>query len=75
MLNLEKFQMEWVINHLGHTRSVHDDQYRLMSGLIERTEVRKLLLIQNLNITAKFKGRKLQDIDLKDNKNTASGLH
>ncbi|XP_071169348.1 uncharacterized protein [Mytilus edulis] len=66
MLNLDKYQLDWVCNHLGHTRSVHKEHYRQMSGLLERTQISKLLLIQDLNLTSKFKGKKLEDMDIKD---------
>ena len=65
MLNLDKFQMDWVCNHLGHTKSVHKEHYRQMSGLVERTQISKLLLIQDLNLTSKFRGKKLEDMDIK----------
>ncbi|XP_062566938.1 uncharacterized protein LOC134229248 isoform X2 [Saccostrea cucullata] len=66
MLNLDKFQMDWVCNHLGHTKSVHKEHYRQMSGLVERTQISKLLLIQDMNLTSKFRGKKLEDMDIKD---------
>lgn len=65
MLNLDKFQMDWVCNHLGHTKSVHKEHYRQMSGLVERTQISKLLLIQDMNLTSKFRGKKLEDMDIK----------
>ena len=64
MMNLDKSQMEWVYNHLGHTKHVHKEHYRQMSGLLERTQVSKLLLVQDLNLTMRFKGQKLDDMNL-----------
>ncbi|KAK3082485.1 hypothetical protein FSP39_007930 [Pinctada imbricata] len=58
--------MEWVYQHLGHTKAVHKEHYRQMSGLLERTQVSKMFLIQDLNLTSKFKGRKLDELDIKD---------
>ena len=37
-----------------------------MSGLVERTQISKLLLIQDLNLTSKFRGKKLEDMNIKD---------
>ncbi|XP_033751889.1 uncharacterized protein LOC117335804 [Pecten maximus] len=66
MMNLEKHQLEWVYNHLGHTKKVHREHYRQMSGLVERTQISKLLLVQDLNLTSKFQGKKLDDLDIRD---------
>lgn len=65
MFNLDKHQMDWVYNHLGHTKSVHKQHYRQMSALVERTQISKLFLIQDLNLTTKFKGKKLEELDIK----------
>jgi len=64
MMNLDNHQLDWVCNHLGHKRSVHKEHYRQMSGLVERVYVSKLLLIQDLNLTQKFKGQNITDIDV-----------
>ena len=64
MMNLDRYQMEWVYNHLGHTKMVHKEHYRQMSGLLERTQVSKLLLVQDLNLVSRFKGKKLQEMNL-----------
>ena len=65
MLNLDKYQVDWVCRHLGHTKNVHKMHYRQMSGLIERTQLTKLFLLQDLNLTSQFKGKSLEEIDLK----------
>lgn len=64
MLNLDKYQLDWVCRHLGHSDNVHKTHYRQMSDMIERVHVTKLLLLQDMNLTHKFKGQKLEDIDL-----------
>lgn len=43
---------------------IHRIHYRQTSGLIERIDMAKLMLMQEYNITAKYAGRKLQDIQL-----------
>ena len=35
-----------------------------MSGLIERVEIAKLMLVQDLNLMGKFRGKKLDEIDV-----------
>ena len=64
MFNLDNNQLEWVCRHLGHTTEVHKTHYRQMSGAIERIQVAKLLLLQDMNLTQKFKGQKLAEIDI-----------
>ncbi|XP_033759137.1 glutamic acid-rich protein-like [Pecten maximus] len=66
MLNLDKYQMDWILNHLGHTRAVHKEHYRQMSGLLERTQVSKMLLVQDMNLMSKFKGKRLEEVDIRD---------
>ncbi|XP_069120721.1 uncharacterized protein [Argopecten irradians] len=66
MLNLDKNQLDWMYQHLGHTKAVHKEHYRQMSGLVERTQISKMFLIQDLNLTSKFKGKKLDEVDIKD---------
>lgn len=65
MLNLGKNQMEWVYQHLGHTKGVHKEHYRQMSGLLERTKISKMFLIQDLNLAGKFKDKSLEEIDIR----------
>ncbi|XP_060600852.1 uncharacterized protein LOC132754246 isoform X5 [Ruditapes philippinarum] len=66
LMNLDKYQMDWLCRHLGHTKPVHREAYRQMSGLIERVYVTKLMMVQDLNLTGQFKGQSLEDIDLTD---------
>lgn len=65
MINLEPNQMEWMWQHLGHTGDVHKTHYRQMSGFIERVQLTKLFLLQDMNLTNKYKGQKLDDIDVR----------
>ena len=61
---MDKFQVDWLCQHLGHTSDVHRIHYRQMSGLVERVEMTKLFLVQDNNLSHKFKGKKLEEIDL-----------
>ena len=55
-MNMEGYQLEWVLNHLGHTKKAHTEHYRQMSSVIERVNVGKQMLIHDLNLTSKFAG-------------------
>ena len=59
--------MDWLCGHLGHTKSVHKRAYRQMSGMVERVYITKLMMIQDKNLTSKFKGQDLETIDIKGN--------
>ncbi|XP_069109622.1 uncharacterized protein [Argopecten irradians] len=65
-MNTTDAERQWVIDHLGHTMNVHREHYRQTSDLLERVEVAKILLIQDLNLVGKFHGKKLKDIQLDD---------
>ena len=55
--------MKWLCRHLGHTRKVHEQHYRATSGLIERLDIAKLMLLQEGNMQGKFQGKSLKDIN------------
>ncbi len=55
--------MTSVLNHMGHTWDVHRDYYRHYSSVIERLDVSKLLLIQDLDRVAEFRKQGLDTID------------
>ncbi|XP_052085092.1 uncharacterized protein LOC127722235 [Mytilus californianus] len=73
VLDLKENQLTWLCNHLGHTKKVHLEHYRQMSGFIERVEISKILLIQDMNLTEKFKGKTLKDVSMKDIINSNQG--
>ena len=62
-LNLSPTQLDWVYRHLGHTEDVHLQHYRHMSGFIERVHIGKILLMQDLNVSSKFVGKMLEEVD------------
>ena len=64
VLDLKPNQMTWVTNHFGHTIDVHEQHYQQTEDLIERTNIAKLLLIQDLGRVAHFKDKSLRDIQL-----------
>ncbi|XP_070183875.1 uncharacterized protein [Littorina saxatilis] len=66
MFNLQPHQKAWLLKHLGHTEAVHNSYYQQMSGLVEKVHLTKLLLIQDSNLTSKFKGKNLEEIPMED---------
>ena len=56
--------MQWVCNHLGHILDIHQLHYRAMSGILERVQIAKILLIQDKKLVSKYHGKWLQDIQL-----------
>ena len=54
--------MEWVSEHFGHTIDVHKNHYRARSDVLERIEIAKILLIQDLGMVKDFVGKKMEDI-------------
>ena len=47
---------------MGHTLRVHETHYRSTSGLVERLDIAKLMLMQEGNLVGKFAGKSLNDI-------------
>ena len=62
---MKPHEVEWLSKHLGHTAITHGIHYKSMSGYIERVNLGKLMLIQDANCSAQFKGKDLADVDVK----------
>ena len=62
--------MNHVLNHMGHTWDVHRDFYRQYSSIIERLDVAKLLIIQDMNVVGDHRKKSLHDIDINEIHNT-----
>uniref|UniRef100_A0A8W8MKN2 Uncharacterized protein n=1 Tax=Magallana gigas TaxID=29159 RepID=A0A8W8MKN2_MAGGI len=60
-------QQQWLTNHLGHTLDIHKIHYRQTSGIIERVDISKLMLLTEYGLTGKYAGKKLTDITLEGN--------
>lgn len=67
VIGLNEQEMKWICNHLGHTTKVHDTYYRQTSGLIERIDIAKLMLLQEHNLIGKYSNRKLSDVQFDGN--------
>jgi hypothetical protein len=64
---LNENEIGWLCKHLGHTKSVHNEYYKLLSGYVERVEIGKMMLIQDNNMVSRFKGKKLSNINFTGN--------
>jgi hypothetical protein len=60
-LSLKDSELNWVCDHLGHTKKVHLQHYHQLSGVVE---VAKLMMIQDMNLSDKFKGKSLSEIQI-----------
>lgn len=61
MLSLKDSELNWVCDHLGHTKKVHLQHYHQLSGVVE---VAKLMMIQDMNLSDNFKGKSLSEIQI-----------
>lgn len=66
-MNTTEAERQWVVDHLGHTMNVHQVHYRQTSDVLERVDIAKILLIQDMGLVAKYKGQKIQDIQIEGN--------
>lgn len=57
-------ERQWVVDHLGHTMKIHLNYYRQTSDILERVEIAKLLLIQNMGLVSQYRGKQLKDIQV-----------
>jgi len=64
IFDLSPQEQQWLVNHLGHSLDVHKIHYRQTSGIIERVDIAKLMLMQEFNVAGKYAGKKLENIDL-----------
>ncbi len=65
ILNLKEIQLDWLMDHLGHSIQVLLDFYRLSSPTVELTKVAKLMLAVDGGNIGKFVGKSLDKIHLK----------
>jgi hypothetical protein len=61
VLSLKDSELNWVCDHLGHTKKVHLQHYHQLSGVVE---VAKLMMIQDMNLSDNFKGKSLSEIQI-----------
>jgi len=62
ILNLEKGEVEWLANHLGHDLDVHKSFYRLHESTVELSKVSRLLLAVDSGCVSEYSGKKLSEV-------------
>ncbi|KAJ8017713.1 hypothetical protein HOLleu_44683 [Holothuria leucospilota] len=63
-LNISPQEQQWIVDHMGHTLDIHHIHYRSTLDVIERIDVTKLLLLMDCGQISRFKGKKLEEIQL-----------
>ena len=61
---MKDHEVEWLCKHMGHTVSIHKLHYKAMSGYIERINIGKLMMMQDLNVAGTFVGRDLNEVNV-----------
>ena len=64
LISLEKEELEWLADHLGHSIEVHREFYRLQESTLEICKVSKLLMAIESGAIHKLVGKKLSDIEV-----------
>ncbi|XP_064625950.1 uncharacterized protein LOC135486780 [Lineus longissimus] len=70
-VDLKGNELEWVCRHLGHTKMVHLEHYRHTSPFIERVNIGKIHVMQDLNVQSSYVGKSLDTVDFSLILNTA----
>ncbi|VDI57024.1 Hypothetical predicted protein [Mytilus galloprovincialis] len=66
VIGMQPHELEHLCKHMGHSFNVHMQHYRGASGYIERFNIGKLMLMQDFNVVSKFKGKRIEDINIED---------
>ena len=64
MMNLSDSQLQWACDHLGHTKAVHLNHYRQLSGHLECVQIAKLKIVHDMKLTGELKGKSMVDKEL-----------
>lgn len=65
-LNTTEAERRWVIDYLGHKMDVHHVHYRQTSDVLEHVDIAEMLLIQDMGLVSKYRGKRLADIQIED---------
>nr|XP_022310815.1 uncharacterized protein LOC111116108 [Crassostrea virginica] len=66
MMNLSDSQLQWACDHLGHTKAVHLNHYRQLSGHLECVQIAKLKIVHDMKLTGELKGKSMVDKELNE---------
>jgi hypothetical protein len=64
LVDMNKSEMRWLANHLGHNIHVHKDYYRLPQSTLEMAVVGNLLMAVDEGRAHQFKGKNPREITL-----------
>ncbi|CAG9763774.1 unnamed protein product [Ceutorhynchus assimilis] len=64
VINLSEQDLEQLAIFMGHTSDIHKTYYRLPNDVYQMAKVSKLLLLNERGEAAKFKGKRLDEIDI-----------
>ncbi|XP_063908932.1 uncharacterized protein LOC135126741 [Zophobas morio] len=64
VINLSEQDLEQLANFMGHTSEIHKTYYRLPSDVYQMAKVSKLLLLNEKGEASKYKGQRLDDINI-----------
>ena len=64
IIDLERNELEWLANHLGHNLDVHKQYYRLSDSAVELAKVSRLLMAVDAGKGKELLGKKLDEINL-----------
>ncbi|CAB4030026.1 Hypothetical predicted protein, partial [Paramuricea clavata] len=64
LVDMDKNEMEWLVNHLGHNVNIHKNFYRMQSSTLEMAVIGNLLIAVDKGRAHNFRGKNLRDITL-----------
>ena len=54
-------RVQLLCGHLSHSKAVHLQHYRQMSGFIEKVKIPKIMMVQEMNLVGEMRGKPLED--------------
>ncbi|KAJ8956143.1 hypothetical protein NQ314_006769 [Rhamnusium bicolor] len=64
IFKMEQNELEQLAKFMGHTGKTHAEYYRLPDDIYQTAKISKLLLLSKEGALEKFKGKKLEEIDI-----------
>ncbi|XP_060081429.1 uncharacterized protein LOC132560770 [Ylistrum balloti] len=74
VLNMKEHEIEWLAAHLGHDIKVHRSYYRLQEQHLELAKISKLLFAVDQGKAHLFSGKKLDDVQIDEEKKMTKAL-
>ncbi len=61
VFDLTDSRVQLLYDHLSHSKAVHLQHYRQMSGFIEKVKIGKIMMVQEMNLVGEMRGKPLED--------------